>query len=177
MLRAVSYRLVLPIAHAVLDLLLAAVLSYYGMQAEQDSMRRFQANVAHAQESAGVTWDPPIDTHGPLLAMLVSGTLPAGIIATVLRPEPDAIWLAIHEAFAIPLWFLLGSFADSGRKRFGKWMLIYVTARFLFVVLGITAAASPLWSLLQTFFWLTLCYEGMIRALGWLRFLTSRRAS
>ena len=125
----------------------------------------------------------------PEFDLLLSGTFPAGNIATILRPDVswqthrkiwDPIWLAIHEAIAIPLWLLIGALVDAGRSRLGKWMRIYLYARFLFAALGVTLGGAPLWSSLQALFWLTLSCYGSVRGTVWLwaRWsITSHRAN
>src|SRR5437870_2589702 len=132
MLRHASYRCALPVAHTVLDLLLVLVWIYDGMLLKDERahfvLPQTIATVAYPQENAAVTWDPP-NPRTPEFVLLLSGTLPAGIIATNLRPEVgwhswDPIWLAIHETIAIALWLLIGALVDAGRPRLGKWMRI-----------------------------------------------------
>jgi hypothetical protein len=188
MLFHTSYRYLLPGAHTLLDLLLAVLWMYHSTQPEGHATRlllpQTTSNIAYPQEN-GVTWDPKPYAPAPEFALLLSGTLPAGIIATILRPETGPIadlgWLAIYETIAIPTWLVIGALVDAGRPHLAKWMRIYLFARFLFAATGVALRADgPVWFLLSSLFWLILCCYGFVYAFGWIRLrlsVTSRPAS
>ena len=104
------------------------------------------------------TYYPP---PGPFL-LLASGSITAGIFSSWIRPEAprqirhklwDPIWFGIHEAIALPLWFIFGWAMP------GKAMRRYLAARAGFTVIGISWGGWSLFIFLQTVFWICLvCY-------------------
>jgi hypothetical protein len=118
----ISYRWVLPFGHAVVDLLLLAAWIGYGiMLIRQETLRSDRHSQllqpALFQDGGTVRWDPPALPPPPRFALLMTGTLPAAAVSMSIRPEAwyitrrklwNPVWLLIHEAVAIPFWFLIG---------------------------------------------------------------------
>ena len=109
----------------------------------------------------------------PTFVLLVSGTLPAGIVSTYLRPNAgrqtrrklwDPTWLLIHEAIAIPFWILMGILIDAGRSQMGKQMWFYLLTRGAFGLLDVAfgAAQFGILALAQGLFWLGLAGYGIV---------------
>jgi hypothetical protein len=111
----------------------------------------------------------------PRFALILSGTLPAGIVSGSLRPEAgwqtrhrlwDPIWFLIHQAVAIPFWFLMGAWIDGGRSRLGGTMQAYLVGRIALALLAMLGSGIG-WKL-QVLFWLALTVYGAPMASRWL---------
>lgn len=162
----VRYRWVLPIGHTAIDLMLLAFWFWYGQ-----TMLRNQKHASHSsvflQEQA-VNFDIAVDAIPPKFVLLATGNWPAGAVAMSLRPRAyksrsghlwDPIWLLIHEAIAIPFWFLIGMWVDKGRPQLGKLMLIYLLARCVFGALDAAYGLPQVGILVQMFFWFWLTWS------------------
>jgi hypothetical protein len=135
-----------------------------------------------ASESIG--WDPTPYSHpNARFALMLTGTLPAGVISSSIRPEAgwqtrhrlwDPVWLLVHEAVAIPLWFLVGTWLDAGRANLGRLMGIYLMGRVALAALTITLPGDQKWWALQFLFWVGLGGYGALQAMHWLRRSSSR---
>lgn len=130
-------------------------------------------SVALLQE--GIPWEPLYVPPPPKFVLLASGTLPAGFVSTTVRPETwkqrriwDPLWLLIHEAIAIPLWFVLGMLIDTGRAHLGRVMSIYMAARFGFGILDAALGLAQFFILVQFLFWLWLTGYGFVHGVNWL---------
>jgi hypothetical protein len=179
------YRWLLPAGHTAIDLV---VLTIWLSQLTVASYRKkntqtpspASTTLANFQEDGpAVGWSVRScwDCEDPRFVLLSSGVLPVGIISASLRPqasrptrqEPwDSIWFMIHEALAIPFWFLLGMWLDVERSRLGRSMRIYLAARGSLAP-GLLALGIPrLATMLQIFFWLGLVCYAAVRSLLWL---------
>lgn len=125
-----------------------------------------------ATESIG--WNPSVyatpDRH---FALMLTGTLPAGIVSYSLRPEAgwqtrhrlwDPVWLLIHEAIAIPFWLLMGAWLDTGRSRLVRPMRDYVLLRLPLAILAMALPAHNWW-VPQFLFWLAMGGYALLQAL------------
>jgi len=135
-------------------------------------------------ENDSIGWSPAWDewSPDPRFVLLLTGTLPAGIVSGSIRPEAgwqtrhrlwDPVWLLIHEAVAIPFWFWIGAWLDTGRSRLTRTMQAYLAGRIGLAVLAIAVAGS--WWTVQFVFWLGLGGYGALQTWHWLG-RTVRRA-
>jgi len=167
----------LPAGHTLIDVLLLAAWMWHAavllkhVQAER-TQPRLLTSVALLQE--GIPWEPLYVPPPPKFVLLASGTLPAGIVSTTVRPGTwkqrriwDPLWLLIHEAVAIPLWFVIGMLIDTGRVHLGKVMSIYMAARFGFGILDAVFGLAQFFTLLQFLFWLWLTGYGFVHGVSW----------
>ena len=178
----ISYRWLLPFGHAVVDLLLLAAWIGYGtMLIRQVNIRSgghaplFQP--ALFQDGDTVRWDPPTLPPPPRFALLMTGTLPAAAVSMSVRPEAwyitrgklwDPVWLLIHEAVAIPFWFLIGLTIDSGGSRLRKPMLWYLVGRSGLGLLVVGPWTAPNFGvLLQFLFWVCFSIYGFVCVIQW----------
>jgi len=183
-------RSLLPAGHAAIDLLLLAAWIWHAVVV-LDSPRAFSrprgnALAAYARNES-IGWEPT--TRGgpsdPRFDLILTGTLPAGIVSGSLRPEAgwqtrhrlwDPIWFLIHEAAAIPFWFLMGGWIDDGRSGLGRLMRGYLVGRIALALLAV-AIAGNCWAALQVLFWLVLGVYGALRASRWLLRTVGTRAN
>jgi hypothetical protein len=175
------YRSLLPAAHTALDLLLLAAWIWHAMVLlnSPTAWPHPQGNVLAAYaRNESIGWEPtPFrDPPDPRFDLIRTGTLPAGIVSGSLRPEAgwqtrhrlwDPAWFLIHEAAAIPFWFLIGAWIDSGRHGLGRLMRGYLLGRIALALLAIAFPANY-WVPLQVLFWLGLAVYGALRAPRWL---------
>jgi len=174
------YRTLLPVGHTAIDLLLLAVWIWHAVVVLNPGRAavRPQGNALAAfAQSESIGWAPT--THcGPLeprFELIRTGTLPAGIVSGTVRPEAgwqtrhrlwDPVWFLIHEAVAIPFWFLIGAWLDTGRSRLAGTMQGYLVGRAALALLAIAAPAN--WWSAQVLFWLGLGTYGALWAWRWL---------
>jgi len=173
----------LPIGHAVVDLvLLAAWVGYGTMLIRQEKVRSggqsqpFQPVLF--QDGDAVRWDPRPLPPPPRFALLMAGTLPAAAVSMSVRPEAwyvtrrrlyDPVWLLIHECVAIPFWFLIGFEIDGGDSRLRKPMLWYLVGRGGLVPLVLGPGAAPNFGiLLQFLFWIGFSIYGFGCLIQWI---------
>jgi hypothetical protein len=80
----------------------------------------------------------------------------------------DPVWRLIHEAAAIPFWFVFGLRIDTGRSPLRKTMSYYLMARcgLGLLILGPWSAAN-VGVLLQFLFWFGLAVYGVVRGVQW----------
>jgi hypothetical protein len=169
----IRFRWLLPLGHAAVDLvLLAAWISYGASLIRQEKLRSSATiRLISFQDDSSVGWEPrPPPPPPPKFALLITGTLPAGVVSMSLRPEAwyitrhklwDPVWLLIHEAVAIPFWFLMGLWIDTGRSRLRKVMLYYLIGRAGLGLLVLGPWTAPNFGiLLQGLFWLGLGVYG-----------------
>ncbi len=164
--------------HAVVDLLLLAFWIWHAavvLNPLTQSRKQLPANALAAYAATeSIGWDPQVySTPDRHFALMLTGTLPAGIVSYAVRPEAgwqthrrlwDPIWLLVHESVAIPFWFLLGMWLDTGRSKLVPAMRAYVLLR---VVLAVMAMVLPThtWWIPQFLFWLTLAGYGLLRVI------------
>lgn len=84
------------------------------------------------------------------------------------KTDLGPLWLLIHEAIAIPLWFVLGMLIDTGRAHLGRVMSIYMAARFGFGILDAALGLAQFFILVQFLFWLWLTGYGFVHGVNWL---------
>jgi hypothetical protein len=176
------YRSLLPVAHTAIDLLLVAAWIWHAVVVLNPEKSRWHppgsALTAAYARNESIGWEPITltDTLEPHFALLLTGTLPAGIISGSVRPEAgwqtrhrlwDPVWLAIHEAAAIPFWFLMGTWLDSGRSRLIRLMRGYLVGRIALALLAIAWAGN--WWTVQFLFWLGLGAYSLLQGFHWLR--------
>ena len=163
------YRSLLPFGHTAIDLLLVAAWMWHaGVVLNQERVwARPPGNLlspAYAQNDS-IGWSPSwIEwSPDPRFVLVLTGTLPAGIVSGSVRPEAgwqtrhrlwDPVWLLIHEAVAIPFWFLAGTWLDSGRTRLLRTMQGYLVVRIALALLAIAFRGN--WWTVQFLFWLSL---------------------
>ena len=163
------YRSLLPVAHTLVDLLLLAFWIGHAavvLNPTRPESRRAQPDVLAAYGATeSIGWSPEVySTPDRHFSLMLTGTLPAGIVSFSFRPEAawqtrhrlwDPVWLLIHEAVAIPLWFFLGAWLDTGRSRLARAMRDYLILR---VALAVGAMLLPAynWWIPQFLFWIAL---------------------
>lgn len=76
------------------------------------------------------------------------------------------MWFLIHEAVAIPFWFLIGVWLDSGRSGLDRLMQAYLAGRMALAVLAIAGSAIG-WKA-QVLIWFGMVVYGALRAPRWL---------
>jgi len=168
------YRTLLPAGHTAIDVLLLAAWIWHAAvvlnQPKAWSHPSGDVLAANAQgESIG--WDPSSVHWEPdqRFTLILTGTLPAGIVSASLRPEAgwqtrhrlwDPVWFLVHEAVSIPFWFLMGVWLDAGRSRLGRTMLAYLVGRIALGLLAIPVAGN--WWSAQVLFWLGLAAYGAL---------------
>jgi hypothetical protein len=162
-------RSLLPVSHALIDLLLLAFWIWHAaivLDPLTGAARGTRSNVLAAYaETESIGWDPAVySTPDRHFALMLTGTLPAGMVSYALRPEAgwqthnrlwDPVWLLIHEAVAIPFWFLLGAWLDTGRSRLLRTMRAYLALRLVLAVMSIILPAHTWW-IPQFLFWIGL---------------------
>jgi hypothetical protein len=170
------YRTLLPAGHTAIDLLLLCAWIWHAvvvLNPENARSRPGNALAAYAR-SESIGWSPSTVCRDPdsRFALILTGTVPAGIISSSIRPEAgwqtrhrlwDPVWFSIHEAAALLLWFLIGAWLDSRRSRLARLMGAYLAGR---IVLALLAIAIPgnCWVPLQLLFWLGLAVYGALWA-------------
>lgn len=81
----------------------------------------------------------------------------------------DPVWLLIHEAVAIPFWFLTGLRIDAGRSRLRKPMLWYLVGRGGLGLLVLGPRNAPNFGVLLRFlFWIGFSIYGFVCAIQWI---------
>jgi hypothetical protein len=176
------YRTLLPVAHTAIDLVLLATWIWHAvlvLNPEKSwSPPPGSAFSAAYARSESIGWEPtaqcgPLEPH---FALLLTGTLPAGIVSGSLRPEAgwqtrhrlwDPAWLLIHEAAAIPFWFMMGTWLDSGRSRLARLMRAYLVGRLALALLAVSWTGN--WWTAQFLFWLGLGVYSGLHGFQWLR--------
>jgi hypothetical protein len=183
-------RSLLPGGHAAIDVLLLAAWIWHAVVV-LDSPRawsrpRGNALAAYARNES-IGWEPTSrgGPSEPRFDLILTGALPAGIVSGSLRPEAgwqtrhrlwDPIWFLIHEAVAIPFWFLIGTWIDGGRSGLGRLMRGFLVGRMALALLAIAISANC-WVALQILFWLSLAVHGALRASRWLLRTVGTRAN
>ena len=182
------FRWLLPFGHMLIDLVLVAAWVWHGTTLlTQDKARaavRTAANVLLVQESDTVEWEPRQMPPPPKFGLILTGTLPAGVISGSLRPKCwwvtrrkvwDPIWLFIHQGVAIPLWFLIGLRIDAGSSPLRRVMLSYLLLRggFVLLVFGPSSAAN-IGSGFQFLFWVGMTGYGIVRGIIWTGHIVNR---
>ena len=171
------YRSLLPVAHTLLDLLLLGFWIWHAtvvFNPPIHSIRGTRPSVMAAYAATeSIGWNPSVySTPDRHFALMLTGTLPAGIISYSVRPEAgwqtrhrlwDPLWLLIHEAIAIPFWFVIGAWLDTGRSRLARLMRDYVLLRLLTAVLAMALPAHNWW-IPEFLFWLALGGYALLQA-------------
>jgi len=175
------YRSLLPAAHTAIDLVLvAAWIGHAVVVLNPESGRSRPAasalTAAYARNES-IGWEPvTISTPEPHFALLLTGTLPAGIVSGSIRPEAgwqtrhrlwDPVWLLIHEAAAISFWFMMGAWLDSGRSQLERLMQAYLLGRIVLALASIAWTGN--WWTVQFLFWLGFGTYGALQGFHWLR--------
>jgi hypothetical protein len=177
----VRYRVWLPLAHTLIDSVLVAAWIWHAhglirIERQKDLSRVQTVILSIAAPQDSVEWEPIRVPPPPEFQVILTGTAPAGMVSMALRPDAarvyrqtlwDPIWFAIHEAFAIPFWLLLGLRFDSGHRMLGRTMGTYVCARGIFAMLSIGLGIARPGAAFQSLFWLALFIYALIRGLGW----------
>lgn len=175
------YRSLLPAAHTAIDLLLVAAWIWHAvvvLNPESRSSRPAGSTVSAAYaRNESIGWEPiTVGSLEPHFALLLTGNLPAGILSGSIRPEAgwqtrhrlwDPVWLLVHEAAAIPFWFLMGAWLDSGRSNLARVMRAYLVGRIVLALLAIAWAGN--WWTVQFVFWLGFGAYGLLQGFHWLR--------
>jgi hypothetical protein len=174
------YRILLPAGHTAIDLLLLVAWIWHAVVVLNPpkawSRPPGNALAAYAEEES-IGWTPATTwtEHQPRFELIRTGTLPAGIVSTSVRPEAgwqtrhrlwDPWWILVHEAVAIPFWFLIGAWLDTGRSRLGQTMQAYLAGRVALALLAM--AGSGIGWKAQVLFWLGLAAYGGLWAWRWL---------
>lgn len=175
-----QYRILLPAGHTAIDLLLLAAWIWHAVVVlsppQAWSHPPGNALAAYAR-SESIGWSPSTVYWEPdsRFALIQTGTLPAGIVSASIRPEAgwqtrhrlwDPWWVLVHEAVAIPFWFLVGAWLDTSRSRLGKTMQAYLVGRMALALLAM--AGSGIGWKAQALFWLGLAAYGALWAMRWL---------
>jgi hypothetical protein len=180
----------LPAGHTAIDLILLAAWIWHAVvvlnakkawpHAPGNALAAYARN-----ESIGWEPTPHRSLPDPRFDLIRTGTLPAGMVSSSIRPEAgwqtrhrlwDPIWFAIHEAAAIPFWFIIGVWLDTGRSGLGRLMQAYLAGRAALAVVA-TAIPGNCWAALQVLFWLGLGVYGALRASRWLLRTAGTRAN
>jgi hypothetical protein len=186
------YRWLLSSGHTAIDLVVLMIWLWQSSlptHREKSSLTPFSVpttEVISQEDETAVGWDVRScwDCTDPRFTLLLSGTLPVGIISSYLRPQAnwpmrqklwDPIWFLIHESLAIPFWFLLGMWLDAGRSRLGSSMRRYLAARGIFAPAFLALRIPHLGTMLQALFWLGLGCYAALRSLQWLLRAARRR--
>jgi len=123
-------RWVLPLANALIDLLLLQLLA----------------------------WRPPQHlTHRPprQLTMIAAGTLPAGVASWTLLGTAPARWIWFHEGLALLVWWGVGAWCDAGRPGARRVFLLCLGLRAVSAPLSLVPSASSFASLILAMFWIS----------------------
>lgn len=176
------YRSLLPMGHVLIDLLLLTSWIWHAtvvLNAPRSLSRPTGVSVAAAYAATdNIGWDPVDVRLDPRFALMLTGTLPAGIVSGSVRPEAgwqtlhrlwDPLWLLVHEAVAIPFWFMIGAWLDSGRGHLGRVMRMYLVGRVVVAAIAIATTGDAKWWILQFLFWVGLAAYGALQAMQWLR--------
>jgi hypothetical protein len=132
------------------------------------------------QESGAPGWDfkydvPPADEF----VFIACGDLPAGIVSSSLRPGAlvarvrgplwDPWWFLIQESVSFPLWFAVGAYLDSTRRRLTKTVQWFFAMRCAFAVLFIVVpGAARLGSVAEGLFWVVVGIYAIVHGMGWI---------
>ena len=173
------YRTLLPIGHTAVDLLLLAAWIWHAavvLNPPKATSHGYGNALAASAREESIGWEPTrYGPPEPRFALILTGTVPAGIISSAVRPEAgwqtrhrlwDPLWFLVHEAVAIPFWFLTGVWLDRGRSRLGATMQAYLACRIALALLNL--AGNAFGGSLQVFFWFGLAGYGVLRASRWL---------
>jgi hypothetical protein len=176
------YRSLLPAGHALVDLVLVcywiwhAVVVLNPLITEQHKHAISPMAAYAAPESIG--WDPSVYSHTePYFAVMLTGTLPAGMVSATLRPEAgwqtrnrlwDPVWVLYHEMVAIPFWILLGFLLDARPSWVGKLMRGYLGSRVVVMVLAM-AFPTGNWWIPQFLFWMAIGAYLFVLGFQWMR--------
>jgi hypothetical protein len=174
---SVRYRIRLPVAHTLIDSVLVAAWIWHGYllirQQERRDLSLLPAAALRMAAQDGVEWKPIHLPPPPEFNLILTGTMPAGMVSMALRPDAwrvyrhtvwDPVWFAIHEAIAIVFWFLIGARIDSGHRALVRTMWLYLCARGGFAVLSIALGIAAPGAAFQSLFWFGLFLYAILRA-------------
>ena len=168
-MKKIKLRWLFPICHLVIDLAIAAILFHSVLrerQIERVHERRPQSefiSVGFFQENVpGVRFDPQF-LPPPQFTLLIMGSLPAGLISVFVIPSYYAStwehpfnfrWLALQEALALTLWFLLGLAAES-RPTIRRCLVGLILLRIL-AAIAVEFFRDEFWAAPLVYYWVVL---------------------
>jgi hypothetical protein len=160
----VKWRWLLPLGHLAVDLILLVALIAYSNRVFRGrtgvpSSSVTTNSVLLLQEGGSIEWDPRTSIPPGPFSLIITGNLPAGIIAGSLRPDAgyigrrqrwDPVWFLLHEALAFLCWAVIGGWVDAGHSRLRTLMIGFLAVRLLAAVLR----APELGWHVQALFWM-----------------------
>jgi hypothetical protein len=136
------WQIVLPFGHLAVDCVILALWVWhaYGLYRPKAELPRPRiASIVLLQEGDGIPFTPEFSSPPPQILFLASGTLPAMLVSSLLRPGAhlltpqnrwDPVWFVIHEMMCCLVWAGVGRLIDSGLTRIQVPMGAYLAARF-----------------------------------------------
>jgi hypothetical protein len=169
------YRWLLPLGHALVDVIVISHLIWQGYQWQRQLCRQPPVVRTETPPSEGAErWDPRTlwDGRPRDLDFLLVGTIPAGLISYAARPEAglqncsrwwDPVWFSIYESIALLFWFLLGGWLDRPGAPLRKLLGVYLGLRLAFALFCWLVGMPSLGPGVETLFWIVLCYRALDR--------------
>src|SRR5260370_13248489 len=152
-----QYRWLLPAGHTAIDLCILGIWIWQGHREKAYLPDPpVVSRPADSPAEMAVGWDPRSCWDCGFM-LLVTGALPAGVISTVIRRQTreelwDPGWFLTLEGLAIPSWFLIGGWLDTGRSRLGRWTRRYLGARAVFASAFFARGLVQLATMVQVLF-------------------------
>ena len=148
------FRWLLPLCNLALDMLLFAGLVHV-VDVERGNVKRPPPLWHQVQGSV----DPGLLSEGHLprpLVAIISGTLPAALVASLLLPNGwqasspfDFRWASLYLALAAPFWYTLGRYSESGHPKLRRVLNFYILLRIISVPMEMSFWGNGLWVMLS----------------------------
>lgn len=180
----IQFRWRLPIWHFLVDCAALALLIWqtqtlFNKATAHAFARPATAPVLFVQEADAPGWDFHYDYPPPsAFVFLDVGNPVAMVVSALARPEAyvpihrrlwDPWWFLIYESVALPIWFLVGMWAESGQAGLRQTMNSYLILRICCLPFLAIEATARIGQILELLFWLAFVAYAIWRTIAWTR--------